>query len=673
MSNNSVIQQPKKIGRILATKIENIDLSVRTYNCLRKKNIVCLGDLIQKSEYDLLRIKNFGKNCLHEIKKLLNELNLRLGIDIYELISILPDDILNKHILSKVRYRPAIYEKKTEKILSYNIKELNFSVRTINCLESKSIYYVSDLIKYNQSQLLSILNFGNKCLLEVLNELEKLNLKLDMSITDSNSSQERKINPNSLEEELRNVAYNIKGKRNQQIVIEYLGWDGKGKKTLESVAQVYGLTRERVRQIYTKLEKKVRILKVVKNAEYLKLESALIYITDHLPSETDQMELGLIREGITKINFNIEGIESASKLLGKTCDFTISKINEKHIVLSKKDIEIPKIVIKLTKKIIATSGIANIIDITDQVNEKINRNYSESFIKSVVSVYDDFKWLDKSSGWFWFQSPKRNRLLNVIKKILSVAYSIDISELRAGVSRFHRLRGLAPTRRVLLEFCKQIEWCIVNGTTIELRKQISWEQTLRSNIEWAFVSVLKEYGPVMQREELEKECVGLGMNVNSFYQYLAFSPILCKFATGVYGLRGTKVSPGIVESMIPKKKRAFTMDYGWTSDGSIWLTRELSKSVLQSGVIAIPSAMKDHLQGIFKCKTADGIQIGTINIKECTGWRLGSIFRRRGGEVGDHILLIFNILKRETKILLGDKDIIDDSILLLDSVYGHQK
>lgn len=654
------IQQRRKLARIFAIKMKDLNLSVRTYNCLRRADILFLGDLIQKTEYDLLRIKNFGEGCLQEIEQLLKILDLKLGVDIFD-----------KSSLSEVNNRSATSEKKAKKILSHQIEELNFSVRTINCLRSEKIYYVSDLIKHSKSQLLSIPYFGKKCLFEVVNELVKLNVPLDMPISDFNSSQERKISPNNLEEELKNVASSIKGERDQQIVMKYLGWDGKGKKTLESVAQGYGLSRERVRQIYTKLEKKAKTLIAVKNAEYSKLESALKYITDHLPSGTDQIELGLTREGITKTNFNIEGIESASKLLGKTYDFTILKMNGKHIALSQKDLEIPKIVMSLTKKNIAKSGITNVTDIIEQVNEKMKRNFSEDFIKSIVSAHEDFKWLEKSSGWFWFQSLPRNRLLNIIRKILSVAYSIDISELRAGISRFHRMSGLAPTRRVLLKLCKQIQWCAVNGTIIELKKQISWKQALRGTTERAFASILKESGPVMQREELEKECVDLGMNLNTFYQYLTFSPILCKYATGVYGLRGTKVPPGLVESLIPKRKRVVTTDYGWTSDGSIWITRKLNKSAILSGVIGIPSAMKEHLQGIFKCKTADGIQIGTIKIKECVGWGLGNFFRRRKGEVDEHLLLIFNILKKETKIYIGDEDILDNRILSLSSLNSH--
>jgi len=580
--------------------------------------------------------------------------------------------------MSKLHNNQNLKEIEIEEILSYKIKELNFSIRTINCLRSKKVLCVSDLVKYSESQLLSIRNFGFKCLSEVINELKKLGLELNMSFDNLNNIKNRKkfrlkpyysidkylenkVIPNSLEEELKNVTSIIKDNRDKQIIMKYLGWDGEGKKTLESVAQDYEITRERVRQIYTKFKERLQTLKEIKNSEYPKLDAALNYVADHVPLRLDQIESELIEKGITEKKFKTGGLETAANLLGKNCEFSTVKINNKKIVISCNDQEIPKIVINLTKKNMTKKGITNLSDITEQVNETTKKNFSENNIKSIVSAYKDFRWLDKSSGWFWFKSLPRNRLLNVIKKIISVSDSISISELRAGISRFHRL-SFAPTRRVLLELCKQIKWCSVNGDVIKLCAPLKWEQTIKGTTEWAFISLLKEYGPVMQREELEKECVNIGMNLNTFYQYLSFSPILCKYAPGVYGLRGAKIPPGLVESLIPKKKEAVTLDYGWTPYGSIWIIRKLNKSAMQSGVIGIPSAMKKHLQGKFNCKTAEGDQIGTFTIKDCSGWSLGSFFKRRGGEEGDFILLIFNIKKKEMKIRIGDEDILNERV-----------
>ena len=75
-------QDIKGNEEVLFTLVEDIDLSARSLNCLRKANIVYLGELIQKSEEELLNLENFGKRSLVEIKEKLEEMALELGADI---------------------------------------------------------------------------------------------------------------------------------------------------------------------------------------------------------------------------------------------------------------------------------------------------------------------------------------------------------------------------------------------------------------------------------------------------------------------------------------------------------------------------------------------------------------------------------------------------------------
>ena len=62
----------------LTIKIYDLDLTVRTHNCLHRNSIENVGQLIQYSESDLLKIRNFGKKCLVELKEKLDHLNLKL-------------------------------------------------------------------------------------------------------------------------------------------------------------------------------------------------------------------------------------------------------------------------------------------------------------------------------------------------------------------------------------------------------------------------------------------------------------------------------------------------------------------------------------------------------------------------------------------------------------------
>jgi DNA-directed RNA polymerase subunit alpha len=66
----------------LLRKVDELELSVRSANCLKNDNIVYIGDLVQKSESDMLRTPNFGRKSLNEIKEVLAQMGLHLGMEI---------------------------------------------------------------------------------------------------------------------------------------------------------------------------------------------------------------------------------------------------------------------------------------------------------------------------------------------------------------------------------------------------------------------------------------------------------------------------------------------------------------------------------------------------------------------------------------------------------------
>ncbi|MDJ0937830.1 MAG: DNA-directed RNA polymerase subunit alpha [Kiloniellales bacterium] len=69
-------------NRNLLRKVDELELSVRSANCLKNDNIVYIGDLVQKSEAEMLRTPNFGRKSLNEIKEVLSQMGLHLGMEI---------------------------------------------------------------------------------------------------------------------------------------------------------------------------------------------------------------------------------------------------------------------------------------------------------------------------------------------------------------------------------------------------------------------------------------------------------------------------------------------------------------------------------------------------------------------------------------------------------------
>lgn len=71
-----------QMNEVLNRSVEELELSVRSYNCLKNANIQTIGDLVQKTEAEMLRTKNFGRKSLNEIKEILGGLGLGFGMKI---------------------------------------------------------------------------------------------------------------------------------------------------------------------------------------------------------------------------------------------------------------------------------------------------------------------------------------------------------------------------------------------------------------------------------------------------------------------------------------------------------------------------------------------------------------------------------------------------------------
>jgi DNA-directed RNA polymerase subunit alpha len=78
-----VVEAPREEARLnenLFRSVDELELSVRSANCLQQANIKTIGDLVQKTEPEMLKTKNFGRKSLKEIKEILSEMGLSLGM-----------------------------------------------------------------------------------------------------------------------------------------------------------------------------------------------------------------------------------------------------------------------------------------------------------------------------------------------------------------------------------------------------------------------------------------------------------------------------------------------------------------------------------------------------------------------------------------------------------------
>lgn len=137
-------------GYIYFLPTAELQLSVRSENCIANEGIAHLGSLITRSEAQLLRLPNFGRKPLNEIKAVLALFGLRLGTE-------MPD------------WPPTGFAELSERIvpLLKRVDDLPLSVRTANCLQNEDLFYIGELVQRSEAAMLRIPNFGRRSLNEI--------------------------------------------------------------------------------------------------------------------------------------------------------------------------------------------------------------------------------------------------------------------------------------------------------------------------------------------------------------------------------------------------------------------------------------------------------------------------------------------------------------------------
>jgi DNA-directed RNA polymerase subunit alpha len=151
-----------KHAAVLGIPVTDFELSVRARNCLANMNVRTLGDLISLSEQDLLAYKNFGETSLTEIKQILVQKGLRLGMGT-------PKPDLGARVAEPVDRAQVIYKP---------VNELDLSVRSRRALDTLGVRSVGELAALSENQLLACKNFGQTSLQEIKKKLESFGLSL---------------------------------------------------------------------------------------------------------------------------------------------------------------------------------------------------------------------------------------------------------------------------------------------------------------------------------------------------------------------------------------------------------------------------------------------------------------------------------------------------------------
>ena len=260
-------------------------LSERLWKYFQNNNISYLLDVVTKTKTSLLKEPNLGRKTLNELEDLLKNFNLTLGMKIPNWSTDDLNELLNNfdNLIENQDYKP-----KYRQDFFITIDEVEFSVRTQNCLRSLNIRYVGDLIQKSVNNLLREPNFGRKSLNETREFVNKLGLSLNMKIDDWGNTIEEFERSGFIKSEkkiivrkktqwgkyekyvsdpvllIQKVLGDIKNlsptnQRSIEVISRRYGLnESRKEETLEEIGNYLGVTRERVRQIEGKAKRKIK-------------------------------------------------------------------------------------------------------------------------------------------------------------------------------------------------------------------------------------------------------------------------------------------------------------------------------------------------------------------------------------------------------------------------------
>ena len=329
-------------------QLEDLQLMQRTYNCLHKMQILGrlheVRDLGNLAIGEVISIGGFGAKCLVDLLTSM-ETVLAHGLPassatdrtIEEGSGPVPYGLFHQGgaaiKLSAVRKLrlPKIPEGAT-------LRNLRLDPRTFNCLERHGFRdRLHELEEGSVGELLALPGFGDHCLSDLLRAIDAFDAAkaLDSLIGVEKLPDEHSV----LEDELDYLishASNFRRlsptDRNVRIAAQHYGFDGAGGATLHAVGEVYGLSRERVRQICFRVQREVKYKKCATPL----LDKALAAVAARLPAAAEVVEAALQEEGITRSKFRLEGLLKTAWLLDREAPFALAVIDGKRTAVAVK-------------------------------------------------------------------------------------------------------------------------------------------------------------------------------------------------------------------------------------------------------------------------------------------------------------------------------------------------
>jgi len=375
-----------------------------------------------------------------------------------------------------------------------------------------------------------------------------------------------------------------------------------------------------------------------------------------VPVFADDIETELHARNLTLSRFRVESIVECAKRFGLPVAFVLDKSGGTRVITEARGTGLTRLIERNARRAVSKYGLVNALDLKEELTDTIHSGIDLKFLSNVIRAVASCE--DLGEGWFWLRDLSRNHLLTIARKVLTVSPRIHVSEMRAAIATDPRGMGFAPPKQVVLRFCESAVECDIEDDIIIARQQYDPLQIL-SEIEQVIVNVFRTHGPLLSRTALEEHCVSRGVNRQTMSLYAGRLAIIARYGPGVYGLRGAVFSLDDLAKASARRERRY-LEHGWTENAEPWAAIKLPSSALSNGIVQLPASFRQQVSGRYALRTEDGLVIGQLVVSDHATWGLGPLFRRRGGEPGDMLLLTFDMQRRQVTARLGDLAVIPE-------------
>lgn len=499
------------------------------------------------------------------------------------------------------------------------------------------------------------LSFGSKLAnwdsVSAVKERQRLGRSLLRRLAERNGIASRQNE--CIEDELQSLISAVETGRNVPLLNSLYGFDGSEPKTLEAVGQVYGLTRERVRQLGDRAKNRLS----VRWHDTPHLTAALECIRQVAPAGRLTISGELKRRGISRGNFSPEAVLEAVGLMGGESDLRRFAIGSETLYGLSATRSLVRLCVLNLRKATSSGGCTSIERLALQANLPIN---DASKVRIILEALSETKWLDDSRNWVFSTRASRNRLTNCASKVFSAAKTVEIGELRRCLSRPHRVQYVPPAEA--LSRLLEMKGVARRVGDVMVREAGNGSVQL-SGIEKILLDGFEALGSPLSRERLEEYCIDQrGLNPTSFYIYLSYSPIVSKLIPGVYALVGAEVPVGSTESIQTAQLAArVSSEHGWTINGKLWLILPLDRLSITAASRTVPVYVAELTSGHWDCELVGGLSAGELTIENGFLAGLRNPFLLLAPEPGDFLRLEFNLQTRVVLAAVGGLELKDSA------------